>query len=105
MLGKMLRSAALAAVLAAPVWAESTTTAVHFGDGATGTAVTGQVAGRDTADFTVAASAGQKMSVQMITNNPSSYFNIYAPGDVPGESQALFIGSTLWLSVSAATSS
>ena len=26
MLGKMLRSAALAAVLAAPVWAESTTT-------------------------------------------------------------------------------
>ncbi|NHF74737.1 SH3 domain-containing protein [Paracoccus xiamenensis] len=94
MLGKMLRSAALAAVLAAPVWAESTTTPVHFGDGATGTAVTGQIAGRDTADFTVAASAGQKMSVQMITNNPSSYFNIYAPGDVPGESQALFIGST-----------
>ena len=94
MLGKMLRSAALAAVLAAPVWAESTTTPVHFGDGATGTAVTGQVAGRDTADFTLAASAGQKLSVQMITNNPSSYFNIYAPGDVPGESQALFIGST-----------
>ena len=61
MLGKMHRSAALAAVLAAPVWAESTTTPVHFGDGATGTAVTGQVAGRDTADFTLAASAGQKM--------------------------------------------
>ena len=100
MLGKMLRSAALAAVLAAPVWAESTTTAVHFGDGATGTAVTGQVAGRDTADFTVAASAGQKMSVQMITNNPSSYFNIYAPGDVPGESPALFIGSTSGLDAS-----
>ncbi len=100
MLGKMLRSAALAAVLAAPVWAESTTTPVHFGDGATGTAVTGQVAGRDTADFTLAASAGQKMSVQMITNNPSSYFNIYAPGDVPGESQALFIGSTSGLEAS-----
>lgn len=100
MLGKMLCSAALAVVLAAPVRAESTTTAVHFGDGATGTAVTGQVAGRDNADFTVAASAGQKMSVQMITNNPSSYFNIYAPGDVPGQSQALFIGSTSGLQAS-----
>lgn len=100
MLGKLLCSAALAAALAGPVWAESTTTPVTFGDGATGTAVTGQVAGRDNADFTVAASAGQKMSVQMITNNPSSYFNIYAPGDVPGESEALFIGSTSGLSAS-----
>ncbi len=100
MLGKMLCSAALAVVLAAPVRAESTTTPVTFGDGATGTAVTGQVAGRDTADFTLAASAGQKMSVQMITNNPSSYFNIYAPGATPGSSDALFIGSTSGLEAS-----
>ncbi|WBU60810.1 SH3 domain-containing protein [Paracoccus albus] len=98
MFGRILCSAALAACLALPVAAESTTQPVIFAVGATGTAVSGQVVGRDTADFTLVAEAGQRMTVRMNTDNPSAYFNIYAPGDVPGESQAIYIGSTSGLS-------
>ena len=94
MFARFLCSAALSACLALPVLAESTTRPVIFAAGATGTAVTGQVTGRDTADFTLTAEAGQIMNVRMNADNSSAYFNIYAPGDVPGESQALFIGST-----------
>lgn len=94
MFARLLCSAALSACLALPVMAESTTQPVIFAAGATGTAVTGQVTGRDTADFTLTAEAGQVMNVRMNADNSSAYFNIYAPGDVPGQSQALFIGST-----------
>ena len=94
MFARFLCSAALSACLALPVLAESTTQPVIFAAGATGTAVTGQVTGRDTADFTLTAEAGQVMNVRMNADNTSAYFNIYAPGAVPGESQALFIGST-----------
>ncbi|MFD1797684.1 SH3 domain-containing protein [Paracoccus aurantiacus] len=94
MFGKLLCSAAIVAALSSPVWAESTTTPITFAAGTTGTAVTGQVTGRDTADFTVEAKEGQRLRVEMISNHPSSYFNVYAPGATPGSSQALFIGST-----------
>lgn len=94
MFGKLLCSAAVALCLGMPAMAESTTQPVKFAAGATGTAVSGQISGRDYADFTLTADAGQKMNVRMTADNPSAYFNIHAPGDVPGESQALFIGST-----------
>lgn len=93
MFARLLCSAALSACLALPVMAESTIRPVVFAAGSTGTAVSGQITGRDTADFTLIAEAGQHMNVRLSTDNTSAYFNIYAPGDVPGESQALFIGS------------
>lgn len=93
MFGKMLCSAALAATLAMPAWAESTTTAVQFAPGVTGTAATGQISGRDTADFTIAGRAGQKLRIEMISDHPSSAFDIYAPGATPGQSPALFTGA------------
>ena len=94
MFARFLCSAALSACLALPVLAESTTRPVIFAAGSTGTAVTGQVMGADTADFTLTAEAGQRMNVRMNADKATAIFDIYAPGAVPGQSQALFSSAT-----------
>ncbi|MFV0410625.1 MAG: SH3 domain-containing protein [Paracoccus sp. (in: a-proteobacteria)] len=94
MLGKLICCTALALSLAVPALAESTSQPLIFASGATGTATSGQIAGQDTADYTLEGEAGHVLTVKMSTDNPSSYFNIYAPGDTPEASQAMFIGST-----------
>lgn len=40
------------------------------------------------------AQAGQRMVVEMSTSNASTYFNIFAPGDMPGASAAMYIAAT-----------
>ena len=98
MLGKLISSAAIATCLALPVLAESTTQPVAFTAGATGTAVTGQIVGADTADFTLTANAGQRMTVRMNADNPAAQFEIYAPGATLGQSPALFSSSSAGMS-------
>lgn len=69
--------------------ARDRTVTVKFPKGANGTTIADTIKGRDTVKYKLAVRAGQKLSVQLDTDNPSSYFNITAPG----ASEALFIGS------------
>ena len=69
----------------------SRTERVQFARGAESAVVEGSITGYQTVDYLLGASAGQAMNVSMATDNPSSYFNILAPGETEA---ALFIGST-----------
>ncbi|WP_237058663.1 hypothetical protein [Microbulbifer sediminum] len=66
---------------------------IQFEPGHSGATVEGTITGRDYNLYKVQANAGQRMTVEMQTDNAASYFNIFPPGKGPGEA-ALFIGST-----------
>lgn len=55
-----------------------------------GTIVKGQLKDDDSIDYGIAAAAGQRLSIDLSTSNPSLYFNVLPEGS----EQALFIGST-----------
>lgn len=64
---------------------------VQFPAGQSGTTIRGSLQGYETIQYMLGASAGQRMVVDMTTSNPSTYFNVFAPGDAPGGlSTALF---------------
>ncbi|TPE44165.1 SH3 domain-containing protein [Amaricoccus solimangrovi] len=67
---------------------------VRFPAGTTGTTVSGNIKGYDSVEYQVGATAGQEMTASLRVDNPVAYFNVFGPGDVPGKSTALFIGSS-----------
>lgn len=83
------------AVLAAPsAEAQITRTErITFPPGAVSAAVPGQIVGYEEAGYELGAEVGQRMVVTMTATNASANFNIFAPGDRPGEATALFSGS------------
>ncbi|WP_137189209.1 g-type lysozyme inhibitor [Stenotrophomonas rhizophila] len=90
------RSILLTALLAlAPTLAGAadkvTTTPVQFAKGTSSATLRGTVAGYDTVRYTVGARAGQTMTVTL-AGSANASFNVYAPGVVPGQGEAL--GST-----------
>lgn len=79
----------------APVMAgEVKTERVSFKPGTSGATVAGKIQGRTSRHYLVGAKAGQNMSVRLEADNGAAYFNIFAPGDTPGEAEAMHIGST-----------
>ncbi len=62
---------------------------VRFDRGTSGTTIQDSITGYETVRYSVGVTAGQRMSVQLDTFHPSTYFNITAPG----AQAALFIGS------------
>ncbi len=68
-----------------------TTTPVQFAKGTSSATLRGTVAGYDTVRYTVAARAGQTMTVTL-AGSANANLNVYAPGVVPGQGEAL--GST-----------
>lgn len=54
--------------------------AVHFKKGSSGATIRGQVHGSATVDYLVGAKQGQRMTVQLRTDNRANYFNILLPG-------------------------
>lgn len=54
-------------------------------------ALSGTLKGYQLADYLIPLEAGQSVVMQLKTSNPSSYFNVVAPGASDG---AMFIGST-----------
>jgi len=64
---------------------------VHFKASASSATIKGKIKGSETVDYVLEAGKGQQMNVSMATDNPSSYFNILAPGE---SEVAMFIGST-----------
>jgi hypothetical protein len=82
--------AALVALSAPTLAQDARTETVKFKRGASSTSIEDSITGYESVSYVVGVSAGQKMSVQLDTDNASNYFNITAPG----ASAALFIGST-----------
>ncbi|WBU57168.1 SH3 domain-containing protein [Paracoccus sediminicola] len=97
MFGRLLSATAITVALCVPVWGQNAANPIIFPVGETGTRIEGSIAGREVADFALTARKGQTLSVRMETDNPTSYFNIFAPGATPGEDEAIFIGSTAGL--------
>lgn len=65
-----------------------TTTPVHFTKGASSATLRGTLSGYDTVRYTVSARAGQTMTVT-VGGSANANFNVFAPGVVPGEGEAL----------------
>lgn len=91
----MIKKTALALaalMLAAPIFAQNAerTERVQFARGTSSKAIKGSIRGYNGANYLVRARAGQTLTVSLKTSNPSSYFNVTAPG----AEAAMFIGST-----------
>lgn len=69
-----------------------TTIPVHFAKGSNGAALKGSFSGYDTVNYTIVARAGQVMTVK-VTGSENANFNVFKPGDSPGEAMALGNGS------------
>ncbi|MBF9033517.1 SH3 domain-containing protein [Rhodobacterales bacterium HKCCE2091] len=63
---------------------------VRFAAGSSGASYSDSITGYEAVEYELDARAGQYMTVEMTTSNPSAYFNIWAPGT----ETALFIGSS-----------
>ncbi|MCX7096487.1 MAG: hypothetical protein NTV43_01120 [Methylococcales bacterium] len=63
---------------------------IAFGKGKTSASVSGKVKGSDDMDYTLRASAGQTMTVDLKASKGAAYFNVLAPGST---GEAMFIGS------------
>lgn len=73
---------------------EAVTKRVQFAAGQSGATMSGRIKGYESVHYLLGAMAGQRMTVELTASSASAYFNIFAPGDRPGESTALFIGTT-----------
>lgn len=93
----MKRSLLMCLVLAlspALALAENTVTSVpvHFAKGTSSATMKGSFKGYDSVRYTLSAKAGQHLRVG-VDGSRNANFNLYAPGDRPGESAALGSGS------------
>jgi uncharacterized protein YgiM (DUF1202 family) len=79
--------------LAAPVWAQNDIRqeTVQFQKGRSGASIKGRITGYETIDYRLSARAGQRMTVNLQTNNTANYFNILPPGSTD---EAIFVGSS-----------
>ena len=66
------------------------TTDVRFAAGTSGATIEGRIKGYEYRLYRLGAEAGQQMTVRMTADNTAAYFNIYAPGQGPGD-QALAV--------------
>lgn len=82
-----------AAILAVTVQAADKVSVVpvQFAKGASSAAVKGTFKGYDSINYTVVAKAGQTMTVS-ISGSSNANFNVFGPGDVPGQTEALGTG-------------
>lgn len=94
MLRNTIATAALILALAGTATAQERTSAITFPPEQTGTLLRDRVTGYETVVYTLAASKGQRMTVMLQASGGSTYFNIYAPGDLPGQATALYDGAT-----------
>jgi hypothetical protein len=63
---------------------------VHFKPGTSGTTLKGRLHGDQDIDYVLGARAGQRMTVDLNTDNRQNYFNILPPGS----DEAIFVGSS-----------
>jgi hypothetical protein len=82
------------ALLPTPALSQIRKERVQFQSGTSGTTIQGKIKGEQIVDYLINAKAGQLMTVNLTTNNGGNSFNIFAPGKVPGNDGAMFIGET-----------
>lgn len=70
--------------------AASRTERVAFAKGSSSKVIKGSVKGYDYVDYVIGARGGQLLTVNLVTNRPSNYFNIMAKGS----ESAYYIGSS-----------
>lgn len=96
---KAVTAALLAMMMATTAQAADkvTTVPVQFAKGAHSAKVDGSFSGYDSINYTLSAKAGQTMTVD-ITGSNNANFNVFAPGDQPGQAAALGNGyvGTKW---------
>lgn len=68
-----------------------TTVPVQFAKGAHSAQVKGNFSGYDTVHYTLVAKAGQTMTVT-IAGSSNGNFNVFAPGAIPGQAEAMGSG-------------
>ena len=68
--------------------ADIRTEPVRFKPGANSAVVKDSINGYESVSYKVGAEAGQRMTVTLSPSNTQTYFNVYAPGQGPGD-QAL----------------
>ena len=56
--------------------------------------LSGHVTGYDASYYVLTIDRPQQVRLTLNTDNLSAYFNVFNPGDIPGESAAIVIGST-----------
>ncbi|RQM62604.1 g-type lysozyme inhibitor [Aeromonas enteropelogenes] len=90
---RAIQAALLAVTMAAGVQAADkiTTVPVQFAKGAHSAQVKGNFSGYDTIHYTLVAKAGQTMTVK-ISGSSNANFNVFAPGAIPGQAEALGSG-------------
>ena len=60
-----------------PTAAQSNPQRIRFARGHSSTTISGRIAGFDTKDYVVGASAGQEMTLRLKSSNPGAFFVIY----------------------------
>jgi len=64
---------------------------VQFAKGASATTLKGRITGYESTQYSLTAQAGQRMTVS-VTGSRNANFNVFAPGDVPGQATAIGSG-------------
>lgn len=67
---------------------------ITFAKGTSSATLSGTVKGRDSMEYMLGAASGQHMRAKLTSPSNSIYFNVFAPGKLPGKDEALFIGDT-----------
>jgi len=70
------------------------TARVTFARGASSTSIHDSIKGDQSVNYELGAASGQTMVVSLTSANTSTYFNVFAPGKVPGRDEAMFIGAS-----------
>jgi hypothetical protein len=90
----ILRAVLLIGLLSAPALADGTVRdRIAFKADSTSATLKNTIKGDAAHEYLVGAKAGQVMTVKLATRNTSTYFNLWAPGKVPGKDEALFAGA------------
>ena len=74
------------------VAAQSNPQRIRFARGHSSTSISGRIAGFDTKDYVVGASAGQDMTLRLRSSNPGAFFVIYSINGRPND----MIETTEW---------
>ncbi|SHE81041.1 hypothetical protein SAMN04487965_0700 [Microbulbifer donghaiensis] len=65
---------------------------ILFGPGVSSSVIRGTLSGNESTNYQLRAKAGQLIRVTLFTDNAGNFFNIYAPGNDPGD-EAMYIGA------------
>lgn len=71
---------------------------IRFAAGTSGTTINDSITGYENVLYRVGAEAGQRMKIQLEPSNAATYFNVYVPGQGPGEEALVnsqFMGPTV----------